>query len=54
MAKHHQALHFREAAEPGAESENGGVVDCAIAGERRYRRWDKAFEIERFHLVSSS
>src|SRR5687768_15348595 len=51
MAKDHQALHFREAAEPGAESENGGVVDCAIAGERRYRRWHKASEIERFHLV---
>jgi hypothetical protein len=50
VAENDQAFDAVEAAEPGAEALNGGVVDFAVAGERGHGRGDEASEIKGFHV----
>jgi hypothetical protein len=53
MTENHQAFDVFEAAEPGAEPLNGGVVDLAIAGKRGNRRGNETSQIKGFHVISS-
>ena len=50
MAEHDQALDAVEAAEPGAQALDGGVVDGAVAGERGDGGGNETSEIEGFHV----
>ena len=50
MAENHQALDALEAAEPGAEPLDGGMVDVAVAGEGGDGGGNETSEIESFHV----
>src|SRR5262249_36692596 len=50
MTENDQAFDLVEAAEPGAEPLDRGVVDLAVAGKRGHGRGDETSEIKGFHV----
>jgi hypothetical protein len=50
MTKNHQALDILEAAKPGAESLDRGVIDLAVEGKGCNRCWNETSEIKGFHV----
>ena len=50
VTENDQAFDAVEAAEPGAEPLDGGVVDVAVAGERGDGSGDETSEIKGFHV----
>src|SRR5262249_40322751 len=53
MTENHEALDLLEAAEPGAESLDRGMVDLAFAGKRGHGGGDETSQIKGFHMGSS-
>jgi hypothetical protein len=53
MAENDQAFDAIDAAEPGAQSLDRGVVDGTLPGERGHGGGNETSEIERFHVMSS-
>jgi hypothetical protein len=50
VTENHQAFYAAEAAKPGTEALDRGVIDLAVAGKGGNRRGNKTSKIKSFHI----